>query len=332
VNRVHLERKRMRHFGLLLFSPVLAAALAGCGLQQSAQGSFERTFTVQGPIRLELSGGSGDSTVKVGADGQVQVRGEIHVKDWSASGSRGEVHEFQTNPPVTQEGSVIRVGNSPGHWGKSSVDYTIEVPANTEMQGSAGSGDLSITGLQGAVTILSGSGDMALSQIGGDVRATSGSGNLTISNIAGQIQISTGSGDVTLAFPHSEVRIQTGTGDIQIARPADTVSVQTGNGNVEISDASADLRIHTASGDITVNGDARAGAFWELHANSGDITLNVPSSSSFELNARTGSGDITAQIPFVIEGTTGSHQLRARIGDGKAHVEAFSTSGNITLH
>lgn len=328
--RTHASTNRFTM--LLAFSLIGASALAGCGPQESAEGSFDKTVTVQGPIRLELAIGSGEAHVAVGGDGEVKVHGDIHISDWSKSESQQRVQLLQSNPPVVQEGSVIRVGETGRHWGAGSIDYTITVPASTDFSGKTGSGDLSVTGLQGPITILSGSGDITLAQIGGDVRATSGSGDFTFSNIAGQIQITTGSGDVTLSYPKNEVRLQTGSGDIQITQPADAVTIQTGNGDVEISSAAPDLRIHTAAGGITITGDPHAGAFWDLHAASGDIALIVPSSASFELYAHTSSGDIDAQIPITMEGTTGSHELRARIGDAKAHVEASTASGDITLH
>jgi hypothetical protein len=327
--RSHASTSRLT---ILIGTAILSTSmLAGCGPQESAEGSFDKTMTVQGPIRLELATGSGEAHVVVGGDGEVKVHGDIHVSDWSKGESQQRVQQLQSNPPIVQEGSVIRVGDTGKHWGSGAVDYTITVPASTDFSGKTGSGDLSVTGLQGPVTILSGSGDINLAQIGGDVRATSGSGDFTFSNIAGQIQIISGSGDVTLSYPKNEVRIQTGSGDIQITQPADAVTIQTGNGDVEINSAAPDLRIHTASGGITITGDPHAGAFWDLHAASGDVALNVSPSASFELHAHTSSGDIDAQIPIMMEGTTGSHELRARIGDAKAHVEASTASGDITL-
>ena len=38
-----------------------------------------------------------------------------------------------------------------------------------------------------------------------------------------------------------------------------------------------------------------------------------------------------AEFPMVMEGTTGKHELRARIGDGKARVEIQTSSGSIDL-
>jgi DUF4097 and DUF4098 domain-containing protein YvlB len=60
--------------------------------------------------------------------------------------------------------------------------------------------------------------------------------------------------------------------------------------------------------------------------------LHVPSNASFRLHARSKSGDIDAAIPIMMEGTAAKHELRARIGDGKASVEIQTSSGDISLH
>lgn len=327
-----LQPTTHRFFPILIPAIFAALTLAGCGMRQSAEGTFDRALTVQGPLRLELYNGSGDSRIVVGGNGQVEIHGVADVEDWSESGSRARLRQLQSDPPIKQEEGLIRVGRPDTNSSGSSIDYTITVPANTEFKGVSTDGALSVTGLQGAVTVQTGSGDVTMAQIGGDVRANSGSGDLSISEVAGQLQADSDSGDITLAYPKGEVRIETGTGDVKITRPGDAVTVQTGDGDVEVSDASPDLSIHTSSGQITVTGAPRSGTYWEFHAVSGDITLNIPSSSSFQLYAHSTSGDINTQIPIMMEGTSSSHELRARVGDGAAHVEAATNSGSITLH
>jgi len=61
------------------------------------------------------------------------------------------------------------------------------------------------------------------------------------------------------------------------------------------------------------------------------VTLGVSSSASLRLYARSSSGDIESSLPISMEGTTDKHELRAKLGDGKARVEVETSSGNITL-
>jgi DUF4097 and DUF4098 domain-containing protein YvlB len=109
------------------------------------------------------------------------------------------------------------------------------------------------------------------------------------------------------------------------------LDANTGSGDISIRGASDDLRIRTSSGNVTVDGNPGASTYWDFRTSSGDVVLQVPTDASFRLFARSSSGDIEATIPVVMEGTSGKHEFRARIGDGKARVEVNSSSGNISL-
>jgi DUF4097 and DUF4098 domain-containing protein YvlB len=311
---------------------VLAATMAaGCGSQPSAEGSFDKTLTVSGPIRIELTNGSGDSHVTAGPAGEVRIHGEIQVRAWSDKSGQRRVDEIQSSPPVVQDGSLIRIGG-PGWNSKDvSIDYTITVPADTEIRSTTGSGDLEVNGLKGPATFAAGSGDLKASQIAGDVRATAGSGAIELSEIGGQVQANAASGDITLDRITGDIRLQTTSGELEITDAIGKFEATTVSGDVTIRGAAADVRIRTSSGDVSVDGNPAANSYWDVHTGSGDVVLQVPSGASFRLYARSSSGDIEAQIPVTMEGTSGKHEFQARIGDGKARVEVASSSGGISL-
>jgi DUF4097 and DUF4098 domain-containing protein YvlB len=311
---------------------MLAAVwLAGCGPQSRAAGTFDRTLVVNGPVKLELTNGSGNSHITTGPVGQVQVRGEIHAQSWSAETAQKRLDEIASNPPISQEGNLIRVGAALRQM-NASVDYTIVVPVGTELRSVAGSGDVDVNGIQGPANFVSGSGNVSASSIAGDVQVVTGSGDLKLGNIQGQLQATTGSGDIQINVVNSGIRLRTGSGDLQITQPSQNVVAETGSGDIDVKNATADLRLRTDSGNITVQGNPGATNYWDLRASSGDVTLLVSPEASFRLYAHSSSGDIDATIPVVMEATAGKHELRARIGDGKARVEIDTSSGKIALH
>ncbi len=316
---------------LAVLAAVAATLLAGCNSRSSAEGTFEKTFTVNGPVRLELTSGSGDAHITTGAPGEVRVHGEIQVNSWSTESRQRTVHELESNPPVSQEGNLIRVGGGGQHMHDVSIDYSIVVPPEAEIHATTGSGDLEVNGIKGPANFTSGSGGISASNIGGDVQVVAGSGAIELSNIQGQVQVTAGSGDVTLNAVHSETRLHTGSGDLDISNPGDALEANTGSGDVNIKGASADIRLRTSSGDVTVDGNPGNSNYWDIRTSSGDVVLQVPPTASFRLYARSSSGDIDAAIPIVMEGTTSKHELRARIGDGKGRVEVQSSSGSISL-
>jgi DUF4097 and DUF4098 domain-containing protein YvlB len=332
--------KRSHEFGwisaasriALLVAACAALFLAGCRTEPSAEGTFDKTFAVNGPVRIELTNGSGDSHVSTGTPGEVRVHGEIQAHGWSEKGSQERVHQLEANPPVSQEGNLIRIGGSGSHSNSgASIDYTIVVPADAEIHSATGSGDVEVEGIKGPANFTSGSGAITAANITADVQALTGSGEIHLTQVQGQVQATSGSGDITLDSVHNQVRLHSGSGDMEINNPADAVEASTGSGDITIKGASADIRLRTASGDVVIEGNPAGSNYWDIHTSSGDVVLRVSPSASFRLMARSNSGDIDAAIPIVMEGTTEKHELRARLGDGKARVEVQTSSGSVSL-
>jgi DUF4097 and DUF4098 domain-containing protein YvlB len=311
---------------------MLAAVLAaGCGSQPSAEGSFDKTLTVSGPIRIELTNGGGDSQITTGPVGEVRVHGEIQVRAWSDKTGQQRVDAIQSNPPVTQDGSLIRIGGSSWRSKDVSIDYTITVPVDAEIRATTGSGDLEINGLKGPANFTTGSGDIKAFRIAGDVQVTAGSGAVELSEIGGQVQVTAGSGDITLDRIGGDIRLQTGSGALEVTDPGGKLEANTSSGDITIRGGAADIRTHSSSGDVSVVGNPGANNYWDFHTVSGDVVLQVPPAASFRLYARSSSGEIQSEVPVSMEGTSGKHEFRARIGDGKARVEVTSSSGDISL-
>jgi putative adhesin len=310
-----------------------ASVTSGCTSHSGVEGDFDRQFTVGGPLTLELTTGSGDAHITTGPPGEIRVHGEVHVNEWSSGSGRSLLQQIQSNPPISQEGTLIRIGGVGKFNQKNvSVDYTIVVPPDAQLRSTSSSGDLEVSGIQGPANFTCGSGDVTASEIGSDVQVSCGSGDVKLSKIKGQARVSTGSGDITLDTIQGTTRLQTGSGTLEISNPGDALEANTGSGDIAIKGASADIRLRTSSGEIDVEGNPGSSNYWDFHTNSGEVTLHVPSAASFRLYARSSSGDIDAAIPIVMEGTTNKHELRARIGDGKARVEIQTSSGDISLH
>lgn len=324
-----------KHQLTLATAAALAAVLlGGCIPRSRSQGSFDRTFKVDGPVRIELANGKGDARITAGPAGEVHVHGEFRVRSWSGEAARRRMDDVQSNPPVSQDGNLIRIGGPSRHSSNSEnleLDYTVVVPPDTEVRGVTGSGDIEVGGLHGPVNLVAGSGRVSASEIGGDVQALAGSGEIHLSEVQGRVQATAGSGSIALSAVKGETRVQAGSGSIQIAQPGDAVVANAGSGKIVVTGASSDLRLRGNSGSITVDGDPGTSTYWDFRTSSGNVELHVPASGNFRFHAQTSSGNIDAGIPIVMEGTTGKHELRARIGDGKGHVEVETSSGNIAL-
>ncbi|HKV04503.1 MAG TPA: DUF4097 family beta strand repeat-containing protein [Candidatus Acidoferrales bacterium] len=312
---------------------LLACCLAGCGPASSAYGVADRTFTVTGPVRLELTNGSGNAHIAAGPVGEVRVHAEFHVHAWPWENAQRKLEEVESDPPISQKNGLVRVGGPGWRWNDMvSADYAITVPQDTDMRAVCGSGSVDVNGIHGPANFTIGSGSISATGIADDTRAMVGSGDVRLIDIGGQIDASAGSGNIEIEGAKGEVRAHAGSGNVRIERPSDNVVANTGSGNLEVRDATAELRLRTGSGNITIDGNPKSAEYWDLRSGSGDVTLHVPSGSSFRFYARSGSGEINLGIPAITEGSSSKHDLSARIGSGDARVEVQTSSGTISLH
>jgi DUF4097 and DUF4098 domain-containing protein YvlB len=321
-----------RHRNLVLAFLLMSAivALAACDRGPSVSGSFDRSYSVSGPIRMELTNASGNVDIAGSADGKVHVHGEVRVSGMGFGNPQKRLDDTVANPPIEQKGGTIRVGREMSNLRNISIAYTIQVPHDTEVSATVASGAQTIRGVRGPVKVQAASGSIRVEKIDRDAQLTTASGSVSASDVGDDVRISTASGSVSVSNTKGDVRVNALAGVIQVVRPGGRVEAETASGAVEIQGASNDVKAHAASGRVTVQGNPGANSYWELKTVSGGVHLRVPATANFHLSAQAVSGEIRADIPIVIE-EQGKHSLRARMGNGGARVEVQTVSGEIRV-
>src|SRR5262249_24951671 len=110
------ETRRSPRWPLAVLA-ILLTVLVGVPAH-GAEGSFERTLTVTGPVELEVSTGSGHINVRAGDSSTVHVNGTIKAsQSWHLDGAEAErkVRYLESNPPIEQHGNFIRIGRIEDH-------------------------------------------------------------------------------------------------------------------------------------------------------------------------------------------------------------------------
>lgn len=326
-----MARNRKLSSSLLLLPAVLAvAALVSCNAGAAASGTFDRSFTVSGPIRLELSNASGDVNITGSSDGKVHVHGEVRASGFGFDNPQKRLDETVSNPPVEQRGDTIRVGADFSHLRNVSIAYTIQVPHDTEVDASVASGAQNIRDLRGPVKVHAASGTIRVEKIDRDADLATASGSVTANDVGSDVQVSSASGNVTVSNVKGDVRVKAISGVIRVSHPGGRVEGNTASGEVEIQDAANDVTAHAASGRVYVQGNPGAQGYWNLKTASGGVQISVPSSANFHLSAEAVSGEIRTDIPIVVE-EQGKHSLRARVGNGGGRIEVHTASGEIRV-
>ena len=326
-----MARYRKLRSSLPLFPAIFAlAALGGCNAGAAANGAFDRSFNVSGPIRLELTNASGDVNITGSSDGKVHVHGEVRASGFGFENPQKRLDDTIANPPVEQRGDTIRVGEDFSHLRNVSCAYTIQVPHDTEVDANVASGAQNISDLRGPVKVHAASGTIRVERIDRDAELSTASGSVTANDVGNDVQVSSASGNVTVSNVKGDVRVKAISGVIRVFHPGGRVEGNTASGGVEIQDATNDVTAHAASGRVSVQGNPGAQGYWNLKTASGGVQISVPPSANFHLSAEAMSGEIRTDIPIVVE-EQGKHSLRARMGNGGGRVEVHTASGEIRV-
>jgi len=302
----------MKRISLALFVILLALCPM---LFARAEGTFDRTLSVSGPVTMDLTTGSGSVTVRTGSSNQVVIHGIVRASnDWFGGDADSAVRTVESNPPIEQNGNNIRIGYNLSDDIKRhvSITYEVSVPADTALQAHSGSGNIGVEGLRKSVNVNTGSGDVSLRDIGPQSNAHTGSGSIRGQDVSLPFKAHTGSGGVDATL--------TGNGD---------ADVETGSGSVRLRGIKGGLHARTGSGDLSIDGNVQGP--WNLHTGSGSVRMALGSSAGFNLSAHTGSGSIHSDLPITVQGTLNRHELKGAVRGGGPDVDVSTGSGDIEL-
>lgn len=283
----------------------------------AAEKSFDRTLSVNGPVTLRVSTGSGYIRVSPGSDNQVHIMGRVKSNNsWWGGSSDDAVAKVAANPPIDQAGNIIRIGDDHGgDWGHHvSIDYEITTPANTMLVAESGSGDLQISNINGTVKGHTGSGSIHVDKLGSGSRLETGSGSIEASNLMGSTTLQTGSGEI-----HA-----------QLGSAGDVVA-GTGSGSIKLENVQGAVKAETGSGSVEISGQPTAP--WKLETGSGEISLRLGNNARFTLDAETGSGSVKSDPPLTMttHGSIDKHHVSGTVNGGGPTIKAETGSGDIHI-
>ena len=305
--------------GLWIVLGVALVASLWASEARAAKGTFEQTLSVDEPVFLDVSTGSGSITIEAGAVDRVEIVGHVKVgNSWfrrSEEGAQELVDQIVAEPPIKLDGDSLRVGHLKGRAFKRniSISYEITVPAATRVRSSSGSGSHTITGVTEVVKVSSGSGRIRLQDIAGAVNANAGSGSIRAEGVGGEFDGDTGSGRIFLS--------QNAPGDVKVS---------TGSGSIELHGIEGGLHARAGSGRISVNGIQNG--TWDLDTGSGSVSVDLPDDAAFLLDAESNSGSIVVDHPVTVQGKVSRRHLRGEVRGGGDLLRIDTSSGRIRVN
>jgi DUF4097 and DUF4098 domain-containing protein YvlB len=263
------------------------------------------------------------------------VNARISASDsWFGGGlsASEKVKRIESNPPISQSGSVIKIGRIEDRDLRNnvSISYDVTLPNASRLHTETGSGDQTIQDIQGPLRASSGSGNIRASKIGGESRLNTGSGDIKLDGVKGSVYANAGSGNIVANGIAGGFYAETGSGDVTLVQDATGhVVAKTGSGNVHLKNVKGGVEARTGSGGVEAQGEAKGD--WDIHTGSGDIVLRLPSQAAFNVDARSSSGGVTVNHPITVQGTVKKNQVQGKVGAGGPLLSLQTGSGEIRI-
>lgn len=292
------------------------------------------TFTIGGSGELQVSNLTGDITITRGGRNEVQVeaikiaraRTDARARealptvrvDFAERAGRAEVKAIYPTQHFSR-------GNPRSHVSLSVV-YNITAPEGTRITVKSLTGNVTVTGIKGELSVGSTSGNVGIFEASRLISATAVSGNVEVRDLQSEMPV--------------ELHSTSGNLTIRQAR-LPRLELNTVSGNVVLDDVQADrIEAQSLSGDLEFASPLRKGGRYELSSHSGDVRIRIVGGSGFELDANSFSGGIQSGIELK-ERTTGlrdagrrdgrTRRLRGIYGDGGALLDVTTFSGRVTI-
>ncbi len=281
---------------------------------------FTKTFRVGRNASLYLGNLSGDIIVKAGS-------GDDIVIDALKRAPQGPDAQRQLNAvtiDAVQQASRVEVRTRyPEHGGdiRTSVDFTVTVPADTALDLHSVSGDVRVTGVKG---------NLRTDCISGDVIIEGAERLEQVKAVSGDIVVTGGAG--------TDVRLSSISGELTVrGMKARSLEVTSISGEAKLTDVSADRAVvKTMSGGVEYTGAFARGGHYEFTAQSGDVRLTPTSNTGFELDARSFAGDVRCDVPLTMKPTevarrSGRREMKGTYGDGSAFITVHTFNGDVII-
>ena len=275
----------------------LAAAMLAL---MASQRTSDTTFAVPAGASLSVTNFGGGITVHGWAENRVKVHGE--------TGRRGRVEVSIVGSTV-----VIKTGSREG--APSVIDLDITVPQSMALNLSGTYADITVDGVQGAISAET---------VNGEVDVRGGKGIVTLHSIQGSVTLADASGRIEVNSVNEAIELTNVSGEIK---------VETTNGEVTLTGIqSSSVDAGTINGDVLYEGTVTDGGSYSFGSHNGDITVSIPERANVTITAATANGDIDSSFPLPMQpGPAGKHRKTFKIGSGSARMELESFQGDIEM-
>ncbi len=277
---------------------------------QGGEKKFEKKFSVSPGGTLRVATDVGSIKITGAGSNEVSVVAELRGRDRDVDG-------FEITAEQTGNGVDVR-GKGKGRrgwfWNSTdlTVEYTIQVPREYNLEVQTSGGDISVSTLKGGIH-------------GG----TSG-GNITLGSIEGKVTMETSGGDIRVEKVTGDLKMGTSGGNVRIGDVKGVVEVETSGGEIELGAVEGRVHAETSGGNIRVKvTGGNEGIYAETSG--GNIEVMIGKNVGAEIDAATSGGDVECDLPVTMKGKISESELRGTINGGGKKIYAHTSGGNVRI-
>jgi DUF4097 and DUF4098 domain-containing protein YvlB len=269
--------------------------------------TFDKTVPAEATGVVEISNVSGSIEVTGSERADVAVHAEM----------QGDVERVDV---TSDHGRTIIKVVLPNHISdcRCEANLKVQVPKGSEVNATAVSADLRLTGVTGTQRLSTVSGDASTEVFGSDLELKSVSGDVKVRGHGqpARLHLTSVSGDVHLEH---------GAGDLEASSVSGTLVLNL--------DTARSVRTRTTSGDVRFEGKLSKGANVDMSAVSGDLNVRAGAADGgFAFEVSTFSGDISNCFgAAVTKSGPAGQSLSGTRGEGAGRIRLKTMSGDVQL-
>lgn len=197
-----------------------------------------------------------------------------------------------------------------------------------------GRNDVTVTGIDGPVSVIS-SGNVNASRVGA-IEVRTRTGNVEVQSVEGTVYVAATSGVITVREARGDVRAVSINGDINIECARGRVDANNTRGSITLNSIGGDVDAATTGGNVLFTGAIRSEGRYRLKSMAGEVLMAIQMPApGFTATLSSYNGQVEADVPLKIEMPAQSgpvnRRLIGRYGDGGAQITLDSFSRTVRL-
>jgi hypothetical protein len=212
-----------------------------------------------------------------------------------------------------------------------SIDFEVQVPAQTQLEIKTGDGNIEASGTRSDADLNTSDGNLEVSGLAGKLTAHTADGNINLREITGSIQLRTSDGNIQANSIEGALDARTADGWIRLEKVTGDVVATTGDGDINVEDAGGRVEAKTADGKVRVAFAKANASGGELETGDGSVDVTLDRAVNLNVEASTTDDSVTTDLPIKLSGESSESHLTGSIGSGGATLIVRAHDGPVRM-